>query len=294
MHCRRRAGHRPHRKTLPPGPFAARGAGEIIARRQRPRETIRLRPPRPGRRRLEPREPALLLEGSLARGGAAVHWSLDAAISPRHAWIDEQAVEWAESLGKEGLLLPRGNPLDRPFVGPISTPWSCATTWSSCCAWWLSLPRCSRSCAGPERGTFGPAVPRSRLCRLAGTIEPPLRRRLPRPLDRRSAAGPGRFPAQWLAAATGGLGGTMLRAPRCELPPASPGGALRQSPLAGPGLRRVAAAKGQRVVVVRPLCRQTVSPLATARRASNWSATPVWGGRTASITTCPTGWTASA
>lgn len=63
---------------------------------------------------LSPASPALLLEGSWAAAAAApLRWSLDAAISPRHAWIDEQAAEWAESLAKDGLFLPRGNPLGR-------------------------------------------------------------------------------------------------------------------------------------------------------------------------------------
>ncbi len=63
---------------------------------------------------LSPASPALLLEGSWAPAAAApVHWSLDAAISPGHAWIDEQAAEWAELLAKDGMFLPRGNPLAR-------------------------------------------------------------------------------------------------------------------------------------------------------------------------------------
>ena len=61
---------------------------------------------------LSPESPALLLEGSWAEA-APSRWSLDAAISPRHAWIDEQAAEWAELLAKDGWFLPRGNPLAR-------------------------------------------------------------------------------------------------------------------------------------------------------------------------------------
>ncbi len=63
---------------------------------------------------LGPESPALLLEGSWpAAAPSKARWSLDASIGPRHAWIDEQAVEWATSLADGGLLLPRGNRLDR-------------------------------------------------------------------------------------------------------------------------------------------------------------------------------------
>ena len=61
---------------------------------------------------LSPESPALLLEGSWPAAAVPTRWSLDVAIGARQAWIDEQAVEWAQSLAKDGLLLPRGNPLD--------------------------------------------------------------------------------------------------------------------------------------------------------------------------------------
>jgi hypothetical protein len=70
---------------------------------------------------LDPESPALLLEGSWpAAATSEARWSLDASIGPRHAWIDEQAVEWAESLADCGLMLPRGNRLDRLSLAYLS------------------------------------------------------------------------------------------------------------------------------------------------------------------------------
>ena len=200
------------------GPRTTRPPGKETSAR----ETIRLRPPRPGRRRLEPRPaPHCCWRVRGRPGGVAV------ALVARRGHLAPPRLD-----RRTGRRLGRSAGQGRDGCCPAATPLgrlsSAYLNALELRYYLVKLLRLVAFFTEVQPLGAGQSVELSaqrhrdrRLRRPVGTIVPPRGHRLPRPLDRRSPAGPRLFPhngrlrqmASWVA--------QRLRAPRRERSPAS-------------------------------------------------------------------------